>query len=191
MATLLRVNLLPEGARKAGLSHVEQLHRTPLMWLAAGLMIVIALLAWAPMPLRNTELRRLNSQIAVLQPKMTAVQEIQRILRQLQAQEAAFRGMGKDQSLWAKRLNTLSNVTPDGVWFTELSLDDMKGLVIQGAALQQISVTRLVQDLKADTGFAAGMKEMQIESIKAVQDGEVEVVQFTLACSLNEPAKAN
>ncbi len=189
MATMLRVNLLPETARKTSLSHVEQLHRTPLMWLAGTLMVLVLLLVWVPIPFRNAELKRLNDQIEVLQPKMAAVQQIQRFLQQLRTQEEVFRGMGKDQSLWAKRLNTLSRLTPDGVWFTELSLDDLKGLVIQGSALEQLSVTRLVQDLKADLDFSAGMKEIQIESIKSMQDGEVEVVQFTLASSLKEPAR--
>ena len=91
--------------------------------------------------------------------------------------------------MWAKRLNTLSDVTPEGVWFTELSLDEDKGLVIQGSAIGQggaemVSVGRIVSDLKANADFSSVIKDIQIESIKRVQEKEVELVQFTLTCFL-------
>lgn len=187
---MLRINLLPESARRAGLSPVEQLHRTPLMWLALGLMVALALSLWIPVPIRTKTLKGLNAKVAELQPKKAEVVQLQRVLQQLRTQQTAFEGMGKGEDMWAKRLNVLSNMTPESVWYTELSMDETKGLVIQGSALEQVSVTRLVQDLKADPDFTAAVKDIQIESIKSVPEGEVEVVQFTLACSLRgAPAK--
>ena len=188
---MLKINLLPSGARKTSLSAVEQFHRTPLMTIAVAVMVLLPVSLWVPIHFRHRALRELTAQLQVLQPRKVEVDRLQRVLRRLRAQEAAFRGLGKGQDLWAKRLSTLSDVTPDGVWFTDLSLDKAKGLVIQGAAIAQgdpemASVTRLVQGLKADADFTAAVKDIQIESMKRVPEGEIEVVQFTLACSLQE-----
>ena len=95
----------------------------------------------------------------------------------------------QERQLWSKRLNTLSNLTPDGVWFTELNFDQAKGLVVQGAAIGQggdemVTVGRLVQDLKADPDLASAIQDIQIESIKRAQEKEIEMVQFTLTCAL-------
>ena len=186
---MLKVNLLPENERKATLSPIEQFHRTTLMWLLIASMIGFAGLLLAPIALRRRQLTQLNAKIQTLEPKKVEVERLQRYLQQLRTQEAAFKGLGKGQSRWAKRLNTLSDVTPEGVWFTDLSLDQVQGLVIQGAAIGQggsemVNVGRLVQDLKADATFAAAVKDIQIESIKRVQEKEVEIVQFTLTCAL-------
>ena len=186
---MLSVNLLPETARKVGPSTVEQFHRTPLMGMAAAAMVALPLLLWIPIHVRRYQLRRLNEKIQTLQPKKTGIEQLQRSLQQLRAQQAAFQGLGKGQNVWSRRLNALSDVTPEGVWFRELSLDPVKGLVIHGSAIGQsdpelTSITKLVQGLKADADFASAVKELQIESIKRVQEGQVEVAHFTLTCTL-------
>ena len=188
---MLKINLLPEGARKATLSPIEQFHRTPLMWLGVALMIGLVFVLFIPITLHRRALQQLNVKIRLLEPKKQAVGELQRRLQQLRAQEAAFRGLRHERGLWSKRLNTLSNVTPDGVWFTELSLDQKKGLTIQGSAIgkggsEMVSVGHLVQDLKADPDFSSAIKDIQIESIKRIQEKEIEIVQFALMCSLRE-----
>ncbi|MBI3330542.1 MAG: PilN domain-containing protein [Candidatus Omnitrophica bacterium] len=186
---MLRVNLLPDGARKAALSPLEQLHRTPLMWLAAAVMVLFAASLTASRALGHRRLQALNAKIQALAPKKAEVDQIQRLLQQLRAQEAAFRGLKRGQGLWSKRLNALSNVTPDGVWFTELVLDPAKGLILQGAVIgeggsEMVRVGQLVQSLQADPDFASAVQDIQIESIKRLQEQEIEVVQFTLTGAL-------
>ena len=189
--TLLKVNLLPESARKASLSPIEQFHRTPLMWLAVAALVGFAVLLLVPIGVLQGQLRQLNSRVEQLQPRKAEVDRIQRNLQNLHAQEAAFRNLKQGRSLWSKRLNLLSNVTPDGIWFTELTLDPTKGLTIEGSAIGQggaemVNVGRLREDLQADPDFRAAVKDIQIESIKRIQDREVEIVQFTLSCKLSD-----
>jgi len=190
---MLKINLLPPGEQKATLSRIEQLHRTPLMWIVVAVMVAFPLLLVAPMSLRRQQLQRLNATIQPLAPKKTEMDQMKRATEQLRAQEAAFQGLRENQHRWAKRLNTLSDLTPAGVWFTEFALDRKRGLVIQGSAIGQaagsemVSIGRLVQDLKADADFSAVVKDIQIESIKRSQDKEIEIVQFTLTCTLAQP----
>ena len=191
MSSLLKVNLLPESARKLSLSPLEQFHRTPLMWIAVASMIGVALLLLIPLGILQGQLRQLNIEVELLEPKKMEVDRIQHTLQTLHAQEAVFRNLKQGRSLWSKRLNLLSNVTPDGVWFTELTLDPVKGLTIEGSAIGQggsemVNVGRLREDLKKDPDFAAAVKDIQIESVKRVQEKEIEIVQFTLSCTLAE-----
>lgn len=187
---MLKINLLPPAERKAVLSHIEQFHRTPLMWIVVAVMVAFPLLLLLPMGLRRQQLQRLNVKIQALTPKKAEIDRMKQATEQLRAQEAAFQGLRESQHRWAKRLNTLSDLTPDGVWFTELALDRKRGLVIQGSAIGQgtgsemVNIGRLVQDLKADADFSAVVKDIQIESIKRSQDKEIEIVQFTLTCTL-------
>ena len=189
---MLKINLLPESARQATLSHLEQLHRTPLMWIALSMMIAIPVSLFLPANLSSHQLAQLTAKLGVLEPRKAEVDRLQQLLQRLRVQEAAFRDMGRGQGVWSKRLNVLSNVTPSGVWFTDLSLDQTTGLVIQGSAVAQrdpemVNVTKFVRELEADPDFAAAVKNIQIESIKRVLDGDIEIVQFTLTCSLIQP----
>lgn len=183
---MLTINLLPEASRKAPPSPVEQLHRTPLTWVVGGLLVLIPLALWVPLQVRERQLRALNAAIATLTPRKVAVDQLQQTMRELRTQEAAFRGLSQGDGLWARRLNRLSDVTPGGVWLTDLALDEGRGLVIQGSAIAQpdpeeVAITRMVHDLKASPDFASAVKDIQIDSIKRVPEGELEVVQFTLS----------
>lgn len=193
---MLTINLLPQTERKAALSAVDQLHRTPLVWVAACGMALLIVLLWIPITLRRKELQTIDAQVQVLAPKKAEVDRLQQFTRQLRAQETAFQELRQGQYHWSKRLNTLSNLAPNGVWFTELAMDAQRGLVIQGAALGQggaemVGIGRLVQDLKADPDFSAAVKDIQIESIKRIQEKEIEIVQFTLTCTLSKEMPAS
>lgn len=188
---MLTVNLLPEELRKPSLSPIEQFHRTPLMWIMVGMIVALPGLVLISIAIRGRQLHRLNARIAVLDPKKLEVDRLQRVLHTLQVQEAAFQGLAKGEGLWAKRLNTISDVTPEGVWFTEMNLDLAKGLVIQGSAVGgndagMLSVTHFVNGLKQDPDFMTAVKDIQIESIKRDQDGGIDIVKFTLNCALAE-----
>ena len=186
---MLQINLLPESARKNVLSPIEQFHRTPLMALAVIVMLAVAGAFLAPITMHRHQLRQLTQQIQLLEPKKLEIDQVQQLLQQLRAQQSAFQGLSRSAGGWAKRLNTLSDATPDGVWYAELTLSKDNGLLIQGSAISEggtetVNIGRLVQQLKEDPGFAAVVKDIQIESIKRLQQEEVEVVQFTLACTL-------
>lgn len=186
---MLQINLLPEGERKRTLSPVEQFHRTPLMAIVVIGMASAVLLLWLPIALRRQQLQTLDREIQALSPKKAELDHLQQVIHRLRSQQEAFKGLEHGQRRWSKRLNTLSTQTPDGVWFTDLVLDPARGLIIQGSALGQggtemVHIGRLVQELKNDADFAAAVKDIQIESIKRSQDHEIEIVQFTLTCTL-------
>jgi Tfp pilus assembly protein PilN len=190
---MLTVNLLPEASRHAGLSPIEQFHRTPLMWLLVGLMAAGALWRVGTLQVKRKQWETLQRDIQRLAPKRADIDAMRQLVQQLQVQQQAFKSLQYGKSLWSKRLNVLAEVTPEGVWFTELSLSAAKGLIIQGSAIGQggsemVSVGQLVQDLKSNPDVSAAVADIQIEAIKRVQEGEIEIVHFTLACALADGA---
>lgn len=186
---LLRINLLPESSQKASQQSVEQFYRTPLVGIGIGLLILLALALQVPVQLQQRELDRLNEKIRLLEPKQAEVKRVQDLLGHLRTQRDAFEGLKMGNGSWARRFKVLSDATPNGLWYTELSLDRVKGLVIQGLALasqgpEMATVTRLVQDLQSDANFASAFKQIQLESIKRIQQGDFDVVQFTITCTM-------
>ncbi len=159
------------------------------MGIIIGLLILLALGLQVPLQLNQVQLKGLSLKIKVLEPKQAEVKRVQELLVRLRVQRDAFQNLKTGSGSWAQRLNLLSNVTPNGVWFTELSLDATKGLVIQGMALasqgpEMVTVTRLVQDLQSDSNFSSAFKQVQLESIKRIQQGDFDVVQFTVTCTV-------
>lgn len=183
---MLKINLLPEGARPTTISTVEQFHRAPLLWIVFAIAVLIPLWHWTMINSRRRQVEQLTAKLQVLEPRQAAVDQLQHKLQQLRAEETAFRGMKQGQGGWAKRLNILSDATPEGIWYTELLLDHTKGLVIQGSSIGGAGPTKLVEQLKESPDFMAAIKNVQIESLKTIPEGELEVVQFTLNCSLHE-----
>ena len=186
---MLKVNLLPESVRKDTLSPIEQFHRTPLMWILLGSMLGLALFLLFPIAVRGQHLHALSAKIRVLEPKSREVDQLQQSLQRFRAEDTAFRELVSGHNLWSKRLNLLSNLTPDGVWFTELTLEMEKGLILRGSAIgkgdtEMVSIGRFVQDLKSDAYFSSAFKNIQIESIKRMQEKSLEVIEFTITASL-------
>lgn len=186
---LLRINLLPNSIQKASQQSVQQFYRTPLVGIGIALLALLAVGLQIPLQLHQRELDGLNAKISALQPRQAEVKRVQELLGRLRAQRDAFEGLKMGSGSWSRRLKVLSSATPNGLWFTELLLDRSKGLVIQGMALasqgpEMVTVTRLVQDLQSDAHFASLFKQIQLESIKRVQQGDFDVVQFTITCTL-------
>lgn len=192
---MLKINLLPSAARKAEASPVQELYRMPLLWVvAAALVLGPLLLLWLPLQSQKGELAKLQQRIQALEPKKMEVDRLQQTLQQLRDQQAALESMRQEGSRWARRLNVLSDKLPEGVWFTDLAFEESKGLIIQGSAVglegpAVVHVTQLVNGLTASAEFASFFKKIEIESIKTMQEGELEVAQFTLNCALNEAAR--
>ena len=183
---MLEINLLPESERRVGSSSISEFHKTPLVIIVAALMVAFALALWFPLQLSRVRLNQLKAKAEVLQPKKDEVDELQRLTHHLRSQETAFKTLKTDYRLWSKRLNIISDHTPDGVWFTDLTLDE-KGLIIQGSAIGQKgsdemkSVGQFVQELKSDPDIASAIHDLQIESIKRSTEKDTEVVYFTLS----------
>ena len=189
------VNLLPTAYRKPEVGSVQQFVRSPLALIAAAALAGLAGLLLMLAQVRQAALAQVEVQLREVQPKRQAIEELAKTVQMYTDQRGVLERVVQSHSQWARRLNQLSNVTPEGVWFTDLLIDLDKGLVLQGSAIGQggaemVQIGRLAQDLKADAVFSAVVRDIQIQSIESVQDQETEVVKFTLTGTMVNPFAA-
>jgi Tfp pilus assembly protein PilN len=183
---LIQINLLPSAAKPSALPSARELVRMPLTWIVAAAMAASVGLGWFSGFTAAVRLAGLKRHIAQLEPKKAELDTLQQFVERLRAQEEAFRGLrSEDRHRWSMRLQELSEATPDGVWFSDLDMDAGKGLVIRGSALgeggnEMAHITKLVDQLKATPNFKAAVGDLQIESVKARDDGGIDLADFTL-----------
>ena len=193
---MIRINLLPEAYRKTSTATIQPLYRSPLAILIVVLLILGGAGLWGTFIIRQAQYQQLQAKQKRLESKYQELTELLGIVQKLQSEQTVLDRLVRGRSQWARSLNRLSDTTPDGVWFTDLSLDPMKGLIIQGSAVSQggeemVRIGRLVQDLKVDPDFSSAIRDVQIESIKSVQEKEIDVIEFTLTGKITPTASGN
>jgi Tfp pilus assembly protein PilN len=183
---MIQINLLPSAANPSALPAPRDLARMPLTWMVAGVLSVSLLAVWAVGAAAAVRLAGLARRVDTLEPKKLELDELEQFVQRLRAQEQAFRGLqSEDRHRWSARLQEMSEATPDGVWFSDLDMDHLKGLVIRGSALSEggnemTRINKLVAKLKETSKFVAAVGDLQIESVKARDDGGVDLADFTL-----------
>lgn len=182
------INLLPESYRKPKESSLLLFVRSPLAFLIGALLAGLVGFLLLGSRLRRDTLNRLQVHIQQVEGSRAAVEQLAASVQKLREQKATLEQVIKSRSRWARHLNRLSDSTPQGIWFTDLLLDSDKGLVIQGSAIgkggeEMVQIGHLAQELMADPGFSATVKDIRIQSIESVQEREVEVIKFTLTGS--------
>ena len=195
---MISINLLPEAYRKAKTTSVEDAYRSPAVLGALGVLLVIGIAVALFGVSQQVRVAELNARMKELLPRKAILEQLLASIETIRQQQAVFKRVNQDRSQWAKQLNYLSDHTPDGMWFTDLSLEEEKGLTLHGSAIggggdEMVRIGRFVQSLKADAHFSSVIQDMQIESIKTSQDGDVEVVKFILtgklAASVSAPSQ--
>ena len=192
---IVAVNLLPDTYRKATPSSLQQFHRSPLAIGLVSVLVGLGLLLVALRGVNQFRLARLMARVNTLAPKQQAIGEAKAALAALREQQRTLAYLEHQRSHWAVCLNVLSDVIPAGLWLTGLTLDPQNTLVLDGMAIDQggegmTPVTQFVQALKADPRLAGVVREIQVEGIKNIQDGQIGLMKFTLTCSLVNTAPA-
>lgn len=189
---MITINLLPESARKPQTTSLQQFPRSPLaIGLVGGLIGVSVLLLGAKVILQ-ARLRGLTATLQQQQPQKAQAEAVRASVTALRDRDELYQRLSRERSDWTQRLSALAEMTPDGIWLTDFAFDPDEGLALQGAAIgnggeEMIRIRRFVQDLRSHPAFAALIKDVQIESIKSVLDGDVEIVKFALTGQLSQP----
>jgi len=182
---MIEINLLPRKPGQDQTSSLRQLHRMPLPWIVVGLMVgyVFVLFGWVTWQGRVAA--TLKDRVAVLQPQQVKVQALQQVVEQLRAQESAFQGLGSGIVRWSDRLSVLAQAAPSTVWYTELILDPLEGVVLQGAAIEQggkemAHLRKLNNALSKAPGYGETFGGIRIDSIQRTKDKEIAIIEFVL-----------
>lgn len=192
---MITINLLPESARKPQTTSLQQFPRSPLAIGLVGCLLGLSVLMLGAKVVLQARLRGLTATLQQQQPQKAQAEAVRASVTALQDRDKLYQRLSRERSDWTQRLSALAEMTPDGIWLTDFAFDPDEGLALQGAAIgnggeEMIRIRRFVQDLRSHPAFAALIKDLQIESIKSVLDGDVEIVKFALTGQLTvAPAK--
>ena len=182
---MLNINLLPEESRKIDQTSLQQFHRTPFMWIVAGMMVTSLLGLMGIVSLRRIQAQKITSELESLQPKKLVIDQLQKFVKGLQDEQLAFERLRGKETAWAKRLTVLADIVPEGIWFTNLVWDPTEGLRLEGVAIQEdgaemSKLSRFIETLKTHPSFGPELTEVKIDSVQRMQDESIEMVKFTI-----------
>ena len=110
-------------------------------------------------------------------------------LRAFQGKRTAIEKVTTGERLsWSRKLNSISDALPRGVWLTKISVDG-KTLLIEGSAVskeheEMISVGNFVSGLKQQPYFMDGLLGLEVGSMQRRKIRNVEVADFLIRARL-------
>ncbi|MBI3008483.1 MAG: hypothetical protein HYY56_03050, partial [Candidatus Omnitrophica bacterium] len=115
---MIEINLLPESMRK----EKKELPKELLLFFIGGFLVGILILAWIFSSIQiivvNGKLSRLEREWKELLPITEETSALMEKKQQLEERVAIVETLTNGRLLWAKKLNQLSNLIPEGVWLS-------------------------------------------------------------------------
>ncbi len=188
---MITINLLPESSRKPMARSIGPLVRSPLAYLIGMTLVGLAVGLGGIVKIQQLRVKQFVARLAQLEVQATEANQLTAAVKLLNDQRAVYERVDLARSQWGARLNILSDQLPDEIWLTELEFDPSNGLVIHGVALSHggqeiVQLERFAKDLKANPVFSAAIRDLQLKSVKSVQEQAIELVEFILK---GEPVK--
>ena len=126
-----------------------------------------------------------QNQWETMRPGKENVDSVVNEMRVFQGKYKAIEDItGKSDLLWARKLNTLSDSLPRGVWLKKIVLDE-KMLFIEGSAISKetteiMSIHRLTSNLKRDDDFLEHFVDLEMGSMQRRKIKNVEIADFVI-----------
>ena len=207
---MIKINLLPEELRKEEKkvnTHQISLSKIPLKRvaiIASALFLLLHALGATTLLLKKNSLEKLNIHIKELEPKYDIAQALKLNVRQMNGKLTAIHELASESILWSKKMSDLNLATTDGVWLSELSLQNKGGsnirgtrvagkrvMVLKGSAASQSEggeaaiIGNFINSLRSHKGFFSDFEDIKLESSKMRQLGEAGVMDFSIICYFN------
>ena len=187
---MIEINLLPYQyrKRKIQLPDLGKFKILPLTIGAAAFLIALYILLSTVSIVKSNTLKGLNSQWQSLATERQEADKLKRELRRLEKKKEIIDNLTVARLLWAKKLNQLSDLMIDGIWFESLSLGErkqkkaliLKGNVVSRKKEETALIGKFMQKLREDKNFSSDFSDIELDSIKRKLIGETEVMEFNL-----------
>ena len=189
---MIDINLVPpELRKKKKKSLIPGGVKIPLemvIGMGGGVIIILVLVSIVFFMMnmqRSSVLRGMQKKWAAMQPEKQKTDGVLTILRKLQTDVKSMEGLTSAKSLtWAKKLNILSDHMPRGVWLKKIALNE-DSLLIEGSAIarqqsEMIGVHTFASELRQNTDFLEGLKDIEVSSIQTRSVQKIEVADFLI-----------
>ena len=127
----------------------------------------------------------------VSKPAKENVDKVIKELRELQVKQKAIQKITmEDRTLWAPKLNIISDKMDRGVWLTRMRLTDgvffIEGSAISKQGDEMINVHTFTGSLKNETAFLEKFSDLELGSIQRRYISKTEVADFLITATLVE-----
>lgn len=133
----------------------------------------------------NFYLKTLNAKLNEKMPKTQETLATTKEINSLQDEQAGLNKLFGKRIIWAKKLNTISNQLPTGIWLNRIiiteSLFSMEGSSVSLKSEEMKSINTFLENLKKEADFLADFQDLALKSIQRRSIKLIEVVDFIIA----------
>lgn len=180
---MIRINLLPVRAARKKQTAIQQI-AIFCASLIVVLVIIISMYGYQRIKISSTkeEIATATIKIAELKKKIGKLEELKTLQAQVRKKLDILTQLRKNKTGPARRLATLSDITPDQLWLTSYA-ENGQDIKISGLALSEDLLAGFMRKLEASTDFT-GVE--LIVSEQSEQSG-IKFKRFELSCKLRSP----
>ena len=119
---MIEINLLPESMRREKREGGKEIFLFSIGGLLVGLLVLTWILLSGQIVVANRKISHLEREWKELLPITEETAMLIEKKRQLEERGTVLDALMKGRFLWAKKLNQISNLVPEGVWLSNISL---------------------------------------------------------------------
>lgn len=191
---MIEINLLPEGSRgKRAIRFAlpgDYLKKS--LFILITLIVITHILIQIFITVNAVMLASSDKRLAAIRPQKKLVDEMKSEVQKYNALQDLFSKAAAQRARAAAALNLISDVIPEGVWLTGLSLSaqagELSGACVSAEGGEITQVGKLLNALKQEPELKAVFPELELSSVKRRKLGPSEIVEFVM--SANKQAKS-
>ncbi|MEW6009165.1 MAG: hypothetical protein AB1629_05995 [Candidatus Omnitrophota bacterium] len=189
---MIELNFLPLDLRKKKRAAPIVPSGLPIkiFWWVLGIIIAIHLLLILIMLGEKFYLKTLEAKLNEKMPKTKETLATTKEINNLQDEQTGLSKLFGKRIIWAKKLNTISNKLPSGIWLNRIIITDtlfsMEGSSVSLKAEEMKSINEFLASLKEETDFVVDFGELALKSIQRRSIKTIEVVDFIIAGLLKQ-----
>lgn len=187
---MIEINLLPEEMRRENRFRFNlDIEASKVGFLAGGVLIgfliIVVILFSIGSSVRKGQTANLIKKEQRILPQKSEVEAVNKEIAVLNAKMAALQGIARRRYLWAEKLNQLSDMILQGIWFTRIYTDSGERLIIEGGVISKreeamAAVGNFMKEIRGNEAFFKDFTNIKLESVQRKSLDERDVVDFRI-----------
>jgi Tfp pilus assembly protein PilN len=191
---MIEINLLPPELRKKEPKFKIAIPKETLYLFSGAIiffLVLIHIILMVSLSIRKAKYANLKKQWQKILPEKKKIDILKQEHKNISNKIKSINRLTKKGRInWAKKLNIISDILPDGVWLRRIDFSEGE-LIIEGSSVslkgeEVMLVNKFTSALKNNNDFYSDFKDLDIDSIKRRQIKNIEVADFILTAKLRE-----
>jgi Tfp pilus assembly protein PilN len=189
---MIEINLVPLSERKKSTTALHlDIPREVLIGVGGvGLLLLVLVhsLLFVQLGIKGAVLATQNSEWQKILPEKNNIDGLGTQIKDFKKKMSTITDVTSKKAMdWSRKLNTISDAIPKGLWLTRISLES--SLLIEGSVVSKnqneiMIVGNFVSNLKSDAAFMKNFEGLEVNSIKRTKQGTTEIANFTVTGKL-------